>query len=249
MVNRLWFILVACFLLPQFSSAREIPKYVNYVSDFADALSSNDQQKLNKRIKEISESTATEIAIVIESSLEGDNEFDRSLAFARTYKVGAEGMNTGVLIYVAMQEHKIFIQTADKTQGALTDYVVGLIIENSMKPEFREGNYYQGLSNAVESINEVLKGEFDPDKVVKKKKRKGISAFTIFIIILIVFFVLSRFGGGKGNGGFGRGGGYFLPGMLLGGGGGGWGGGRSGGGFGGFGGGGGFNGGGAGGSW
>jgi len=244
----LFWCLLVFFAGKSFSAqGAEIPPYVNYVNDFADVLSADEEQRLNTKIKMISDSSATEMAVVIEGSLNGLDEFDRSLDFARTYKVGAKGMNTGVLIYIAIKEHKIFIQTADKTQGALTDYVTKLIIDNSMKPEFRAENYYQGIDNAVESIYKVLKGEFDPGKVEKKKK--GSSLKFIFFVIVIILIILSRLGGGS-NGGFGRGGGYFLPGMLLGGGGRGWGGGgSSGGGFGGFGGGGGFNGGGAGGSW
>jgi uncharacterized protein len=251
MGNRL-LVLLACFawiILPVYSQSSEVPAYINYVSDFAGVLAENEQQALNTRIKEISDSSATQIAVVIEPSLDGNSPEDRSLAFARTYKVGAKGMNTGVLIYIAMQEHQIFIQTADHTQGALTDYIAKMIIERGMKPDFKAGNYYQGISNAVESINDVLKGEFKPDKI--KKRKKGISIPLIVLIIFIVIFVLSRFGGGR-NGGLSSGGGYFLPWLLLGGGGGrgGFGGGgSSGGGFGGFGGGGGFNGGGAGGSW
>lgn len=248
MGNRILVWLTFFVLFTTSLKAQDIPAFINYVSDFADVLSTEEEQMLNARIKTISDSSATEIAIVTETSLNGKSEFDRSLAFARAYKVGAEGLNSGVLIYVAIEDRKIFIQTADKTQGALTDYITELIIERSIKPEFKARNYYQGLSNAVESIDQVLKGEFNPDKVVKKKK-KG-SVFSILFIVILVLIIMSIFGKGGGNGGINRGGGYFLPGMLLGGGFGGGGGGSSGGGgFGGFGGGGGFNGGGAGGSW
>lgn len=241
-------LLLLCILFAGNLFSAEVPAFVNYVNDFANVLNEGEERALNERIKQIKDSSQTEIAVVTESSLNGLSEFDRSLDFARTYKVGAKGMNTGVLIYIAIAEHKIFIQTADKTQGELTDYIAAMIIDRSMKPEFRNENYYQGISNAVESINQVLKGEFKPGEL--RKRKKGTSVFFIFGVIMIVVYILSRFGGGR-NGGFMRGGGYFLPGMLMGGGGRGWGGGGSsgGGGFGGFGGGGGFNGGGAGGSW
>lgn len=192
-------------------SSSEIPAYINYVSDFGNALSDQEEQMLNAQIKQIKDSSVTEIAIVIESSLNGADVFDRSLAFARAYKVGGEGVNSGVLIYVAIQEHKIFIQTADKTQGALTDLISKMIIDNSITPEFKAGNYYQGLANGVSSIGEVLRGEFNPDKVIKKRSRSSNPLF-VLIAIVVIFFILSKFGGGK-NGGINRGGGYFLPGI------------------------------------
>lgn len=240
-----------CFLVQVSSyaqSAADVPAYIDYVNDFADVLSDQEEQVLNSKIKAIKDSTVTEIAIVIESNLNGQSEFDRSLAFARAYKVGGEGVNSGVLIYVAINDRKTFIQTANGTQGELTDYISSLIIDRSMKPEFRAGNYYEGLDNAVESVGQTLNGEFDPSRLKKKSKPES-NPLIMLVIIMFVLIVLSKFGGGK-NGGINRGGGYLLPWMLLGGGGGnGFGGGSSGGGFGGFGGGGGFNGGGAGGSW
>ncbi len=165
--------------------------------------------------------------------------------FIRAYKVGDAQLNSGVLIYLAVKDRKIFIQTADKTQGALTDYTTKLIIDRSITPEFKAGNYYQGLDNGVTSIFQVLNGEF---KEPPKKNKTGQSLIVLLIIIVVVITILSRFGGG-GNGGYNNRGGYNFPNIWLGGGGFGGGGGSSGGGFGGFGGGGGFNGGGAGGSW
>lgn len=248
-----WLLGILICLLVQVSSyaqnSAEVPAYINYVSDFANVLSDQEEQALNAKIKEIKDGTVTEIAVVTEATLDGKSAFDRSLAFARAYKVGGAGVNSGVLIYIAIQDRAIFIQTADKTQGALTDYISKLIIERSMKPEFRAGNYYQGLDNAVESIGQTLRGEFDPSKF-KKKQKPLANPLIMLVIIIVVLIILSKFGGGK-NGGINRGGGYFLPWMFMGGGGGsgGFGGGGSGGGFGGFGGGGGFNGGGAGGDW
>ncbi len=251
MGNRWLLSLAFCFLssLSLFSQVRkEVPPAVNFVSDFANVLSDEEEQILNAKIKAIRDSTVTEIAIVTEASLNGRDVFDRSMDFIRAYKVGVEGANSGVLIYVAVQDHKIFIQNADKTTGALTDIITKLIIDKRITPEFKSGNYFQGLDNGVDAIYQVLKGEFDPEKFKQKKKPSG--GLILLIIVILVLIVLSKFGGGK-NGGISRGGGYFLPGMLLGGGlgGGGFGGGGGGGGFGGFGGGGGFSGGGAGGSW
>jgi uncharacterized protein len=251
MGNKWWLGVLLCLFVQVSSYAQnsaDVPAYINYVNDFANVLSDEQEQALNAKIKAIKDSTVTEIAIVIESNLNGQSEFDRSLAFARAYKVGGEGVNSGVLIYIAIDDRKTFIQTANATQGELTDYISSLIIDRSMKPEFRAGNYYQGLDNAVESIGQTLNGEFDPAKV-KKKKKPMANPLIMLVIIIVVLIVLSKFGGGK-NGGINRGGGYLLPWMLMGGGGGGgFGGGGSSGGFGGFGGGGGFNGGGAGGSW
>lgn len=227
----------------------KLPSPVGFVNDFAGVLDGNDRAALEAFLQAYKDSSGNEIAIVIESSLNGGDEFQRSLDYARNWKIGEEGVNNGVLIYIAIEDHKIFIQTADKTQGVMTDYVTKLIIEEDIAPEFKKGNYSQGLYNGAVAITKVLAGEFKPPKH-KAGKGKHIP-FAGLIIVIIIFIIISRINRRNRGGGLGRRGLYTFPDIWLGGGGrGGWGGGSSGGGgFGGFGGGGGFNGGGAGGSW
>jgi uncharacterized protein len=246
-MNKLFLFISLSLSLFLNAQTNNLPKSVGYVNDFAGLLKSEEISELNKNLKTYEDSTSTQIAIVIESTLNGSDEFNRSLAFAREWQIGQAGKNNGVLIYFVIQERKIFIQTADKTQGVLTDYLSKLIIEKSILPSFRNGDYYQGLVNGVTSIQQALVGEFKPDS--NEKKPRKFPFLMVILIIVILFIMISRNNRNNG-GGINRRGIYPFPlgGGWMGGGGFG-GGGSSGGGWGGFGGGGGFNGGGAGGSW
>lgn len=239
------FLIAFAFLFSFAINGQDIPKPTLPANDYANILQPSELASLNKVLIDYQDSTTNQIAICIEKSLNGRDEFSRSLAIARAWGIGEAGKNNGVLIYLSIDDRKAFIQSADKTQGVLTDYITRLIIEKSLVPELKQGNYYQGLLNTVESIQQVLAGEFDNTKA--KKPRSVLSIIIFFIVIVIVMSLLSR--GNKNNGGgINRGGVYPFPFPMMGGGGfgGGGGGGSS---WGGFGGGGGFNGGGAGGSW
>lgn len=246
-MNKLILLFVFCFsfLSPFAQNENTVPNYKGFVNDFANVLTPEEVQGLNQFLLSYEDSTSTQIAVCIEKSLNGRDEFNRSLEIVRTWKVGQAGVNNGVLIYIAIEERKIFIQTADKTQGVLTDYETSFIIKNSISPEFKKGNYYQGISNGIVDIISVLGGEFN--KSQKPSKGSIVPIIIFLVLIFIVVFIISR--NNKNNGGgLSRRGFYPFP---MGGGGGSWGGGSGGGGgsWGGFGGGGGFNGGGAGGGW
>jgi uncharacterized protein len=209
---------------------KPVPAYTGHLNDFAGLLKEEEKAQLESQLMAYEDSTSTQIAVVIEQNLNGRDVYQRAMDFARGWEVGQKEKRNGVVMYFAVDDRLIAIATADKTQGALGDGETGSIIRNVIRPEFKKGNYYLGISNGITAIGEALEGEFSPDKHQKKKSR---SAFIyIIIVIFIVLYLLSKFGGGR-NGGYSRGGGYFLPG----------------GGWGGFGGGGGFNGGGATGSW
>ena len=247
----------------------EIPRSTDQlVNDFAGMMTSSQQAELTQMLNAYARETSTQIAVVTEASLEGQDVFDRSLAIAQGWGVGgSEDRDNGVLIYVARDDRKIFIQTGYGVEGFLNDAQAGRIIRNIMTPAFRKGDFYAGISGAAQAIMKAGEGEYVADQV-PEQRTGGIPPFYVFLFIFIIFMLLNRFGnrhdddddddGGYWRGGHydghprrrRRGGGWFiLPGGFGGGGGGGGGGfGGGGGGFGGFGGGG-FGGGGAGGGW
>ncbi len=252
-------ILICLLLLPFLLAAKEVPPAPNppkLVNDYVGLLSGGEVQALEQKLVAYDDSTSTQIAIVIEQSLEGDDVFDYSNRLARSWGIGREGKNNGVLIYVAISDRKLWIQTGRGAEGFLPDVLAKRIIERIITPNFRQQNYYQGLDQATEAIMLAGKGEY----VNEDAGQEGEIPFPVILIFLILFIVIiiiiSKGGGGGGGyhrrGRYDSGGGWIIfgPGGGSGwsGGGGGGGGWSGGGGFGGFGGGD-FGGGGAGGSW
>lgn len=253
--------LIGLLVLPFFAVAKEVPPAPNppkLVNDFAGILSSNEVAALEQKLVAYDDSTSTQIAIVIEESIDGDDVFDYSYRLATAWGIGRQGKNNGILIYVAIADRKLWIQTGYGTEGFLPDAMAKRIIERIIAPNFRSQNYYQGLDQATSAIIQLGNGEYVNDDPQSGSGNLPFPVILIFLVLFIVIMIIiSKGGGGNGGGGgyyrrgrYDSGGGWvFFPGG--GGGGGGWsggGGGFGGGGFGGFGGGG-FGGGGAGGSW
>jgi uncharacterized protein len=218
-------------------------------------LSNIEAEALERKLVAYDDSTSTQVAIVIEESLEGDDIFDYSYRLAESWGIGRQGKNNGILIYLAMSDRKLYIQTGYGAESFLTDAMSKRIIDQVIVPNFRQQSYYQGLDRATDIIIKLGSGEYTNEEM-GEGEAVPVFVIIVFIILFIVIIILiSR--GGRGGGGYYRGGRYDSGGgwIIMGpGSGGGWsgGGGSSGwgggGGFGGFGGGG-FGGGGAGGSW
>ncbi|MEL7124208.1 MAG: TPM domain-containing protein, partial [Bacteroidota bacterium] len=194
--------------------------------------------------------------IVIDRSLEGEDIFGYSYALARAWGIGREGRDNGILIYIAIDDRRIFIQTGYGAEGFLPDVMAGRIIDQVISPAFRNNQYYQGLDRATNVIMDLGSGTYVND-LPDRDFPPVLAVLTIIILLLVLMNIFRNRGGGDGGGYYrdgrydweprarGRGGWMYFPGD----GGGGWtNSGGGGGGFGGFGGGG-FGGGGAGGSW
>lgn len=228
------------------ANAKEVPPKPNpprLVNDFAGVLSAEENQALESKLLAYSDSTSTQIAIVIENSLEGDDDFDYSQRLAETWQIGMKGKNNGLLIYVAIEDRKIRIQNGYGMEGSVPDALAKRIIEENIKPNFKQKLYYNGLNEATDLIMRAASGEYIND--LPRKRHKDSPPPLIVIIIIILFILFAIFRGRGGRGGRFYGGGPFIGTFGSGG----FSGGSSGGGgFGGFGGGS-FGGGGAGGSW
>jgi uncharacterized protein len=94
------------------------------------------------------DSTSTQIAVVIMQST-GDYDINQyGAALLRKWGIGSKEKNNGILVLVAMNDRKMSIQTGYGAEGALPDIVTQQIIQNDMKPRFKENDYYGGLDAA-----------------------------------------------------------------------------------------------------
>lgn len=220
--------------------------YSNYVNDYADVLNAQEERMLNTLLSDFEDSIGVQIAVVLEAE-SSEDAFDRAMFISRDWKIGNKGVNNGILVYLNIGGRKYHIVTADKTQGKLTDGIVGDIGRKSLVPYLKQQDYFNAIRETTYGLAIAIKGEFKGRTKNGKRKENIFGLFVPIVMFILIYLIFIRRGG---SGGYSRRG-FYTPPIFFGGsgfGGNGFGGGSSGG-FGGFGGGGGFNGGGAGGSW
>ena len=232
-------------------SAQDFPSPIGHVNDFANLLSRQEVQNLETKLRTYRDTTSNVIAIAIVESLQELPREEVATTLFNEWRMWEGERQNGVLILVAPNERQMQIEVGYGLEGAVTDLQAGRIVDEILRPNFREDNFYTGLQQATSVLMQLASGEYDAVDRATDDSGKS-SRFFLIIIIFIIIYTLSRAsGGGKGGGRrrhtLGAGGPIIWGGGGFSGGSGGFGGG----GFGGFGGGGGFGsgGGGAGGGW
>jgi uncharacterized protein len=238
-------------------SVDSLAKPTDYVSDFAHVLSPEAVTQLDSICAQLDHSQAnSQVAIVTVQTMNGDDAADYANRLEDKWKIGKKGSDKGVLVLLAVGDHKYRIDVGYGLEGILNDAKVG-DIGREMVPYLKSGNYDSAVTLAVGQVAQVIATDAGvtltnqpmPEAEPEPQEHSSpVLGKVILIIFLLIFFgggsifrmllgygLLSSIFGGGGRG-WGGGGGY------------GGGGGGGGGGFGGFGGGG-FGGGGAGGSW
>lgn len=234
------------------------PKYIPPVIDSTNTLSPTEFRLLTEKLQNYSDTTSTEILTIIIPTTKGENIGLLAPRWGHKWGIGQAKEDNGVLILLAKEDRKIWIAPGYGVEEKLTAGINGEIIRNIIIPEFKSGNFYEGLDKGTDAIFEVLNGTYKgvPKKQSRSRKGNRFGFLLIIIFIIIAISISKNRRGGGGNRGNRRRGFDIWDAIILsnlgrGGFGGGSGGGFGGGGFGGggFGGGGGFSGGGAGGSW
>jgi uncharacterized protein len=217
----------------------------NYANDYTSTFTKSELYTMNSSLKQFDDSTSNQLLFLMINSLQGYPLENYTYETAAKNKIGAQKKNNGVLFFVAKDDRKMRIEVGYGLEGALPDALASSILRNDVRPYFKKGEYYAGVSIGLDAIMKATRGEYTNDNETDENE---IKFPFVYIILILIFISLFRKRGGRGRGG------GLLPWLIIssmGGRGGGrssWGG--SGGGFGGFSGGGGsFGGGGASGSW
>jgi uncharacterized protein len=235
------------------------PNPPRLVNDLTGTLSASEVEQLEKKLLAYSDSTSTQVTIVLLGSVGPYDIADYAFQLGEQWGIGKKGKDNGVLILAAMKDRKIFIAPGRGMEGAITDALAKRIVTDMILPNFKMEAYYQGLDQATDMIFKLASGEYKADEVLSDGNSGGSILLILLLVFLFVILPLIKNRRDNNNHMGGRGGGVdfwttiMLANMLGGGGrssgGGSFGDFSSGGGsFGGFGGGS-FGGGGAGGSW
>jgi uncharacterized protein len=234
-------------------AAPKFPALTGRVVDDAHILSDATKTDLTEKLAALESKTSRQLVVVTIPSLDGYEISDYGYQLGRSWGIGQNKLNNGVLFIIAPNEHKTRIEVGYGLEPILTDAFSSVVIQTQVLPHFRQNDFDGGVTAGAVALIQQLSLETSQAEAraaaAEHQVRGGGGQDMPGWLVLLIFggifgflFFQSWLNPGRG----GRGGG-FGGGPYLGGGGGGW---SSGGGGGGFGGGGGsFGGGGSSGSW
>ncbi len=262
MMKRLRFILLGLLIMMLFSiqswaqgSIPQPPAENSYIFDYADMLEETDETQMRAVSAAIEKASGAEIVVVTVESLEGDTIENYANTLLRSWGIGQEEQDNGVLLLVnkenvlANRSGRVRIEVGYGLEGALPDGLSGRILDEYVLTAWESNDYSTGISQGYMAIAAVVAQEYgitiDQDEALKQlqnyqventESSSGGFPFELIVAIVILLIVFNRNKGNKGGRRYKSNTPTFW-GPFGGGGGGGFGGG--GGGFGGFGGGGG----------
>ena len=200
----LLFLTLICFnqtTLAQFEIP-EKPKFQTSVYDYFKLLSPSEKTSLEEKLIRYSDSTSTQIVVVIISSTEGENINYLGAQWGEKWGIGQEKEDNGVLVILARDDRRIAINTGIGVEHLLTDAMSRRIIERDIIPYFKQNDYYGGLNSGVDAIFKVLTGAYKNNNQSNDSSFLPIGIF-LFLFLIFIIFIIAISAGRKGGGGKG----------------------------------------------
>ena len=163
-------VLLVC--LPGVAAALAVPPTPTDIPivDQTNTLSTDQKNTLAATIAAETQKSGNQIAVLIIPSLQGDVLEEYSLNVLRTWGIGQKDKNNGVLLLVALDDHKLRIEVGYGLEGALTDARSSQIIRNDITPLFKQSKYYEGISLGLSQIIKAVHNEYVASPEPKQSK-------------------------------------------------------------------------------
>ncbi|WP_313484694.1 TPM domain-containing protein [Acinetobacter variabilis] len=140
---------------------RDLPSMNEPVIDQANLLTAAEKQQLSQRIINLYQAGKAQIGVVIVPTTGQEDIFDYSMRVADRWQLGSKEHDNGLLMTIAVNDHRIQILTGYGLEGVLPDIVAGRIINNNITPLFKQGQYAQGIDAGLAEIERIL--NLDPE--------------------------------------------------------------------------------------
>ena len=90
---------------------------------------------------------------------------------ADAWKLGRKGVDDGAILMVAKNDRRVRIEVGYGLEGALPDAIANRIIDETITPHFKQGDYDGGIEAGVDQMISVVDGEPLPEPDQKWENR------------------------------------------------------------------------------
>jgi uncharacterized protein len=174
-------------------AAKAVPFLAARVNDLAGIVPQPARDRLETQIQDLERRTGAQVAVLTVDSLEGDTIEDFAVRVFQTWKLGRRGVDDGALFVVARQERRMRIEVGYGLEDRLTDARSRQILDDIVRPHFRNGDFGAGIQAGVDAIGATIERAALPEPPRARSKEFGGSNVGLLFFGLIFLVVIGTF--------------------------------------------------------
>ena len=166
-----------------------IPKLESRVTDLTGTLTAAEQSQIEQTLAAFEQRKGTQIAVLLVKTTQPEEIEQYSIRVVEAWKLGRKKSDDGALLLLAIDDHRARIEVGYGLEGSLTDVMAHRIIDDTMRPLLKQGQYAAAISAGVAQIIRIADGEQLPPPDTHWQGSPQVR--NLLPVLFIAFFVIS----------------------------------------------------------
>jgi uncharacterized protein len=163
-----------------------VPPLTGRVIDLTGTLSGGAVNRLETELADFEAKKGSQIAVLIVPSTQPEEIEQYGIRVAEQWKLGRKGVDDGAILLVAKDDRQVRIEVGYGLEGALSDAISNRIIDETIRPHFKSGDYDAGVEAGVKQMISVADGEPLPAPDRRWEHKSGMGNLLPLGLVLVV---------------------------------------------------------------
>lgn len=189
-IRSLFLSLLGCCWVAVAAAELAVPELRERVTDLTGTLDATQRQALETKLATFEQERGSQLAVLLVPSTQPETIEQYSIRVTDTWKLGRKESDDGVLLLVAKDDRAVRIEVGQGLEGVLPDAITKRIIEETIVPRFRDGDFAGGIEAGADQILGLVRGEALPEPAPRRAAFGGsFSGDAIGLLLVGAIFV------------------------------------------------------------
>ncbi|MFT3848899.1 MAG: TPM domain-containing protein [Propionivibrio sp.] len=180
MLRRLtfWLVALACWLAATAWAEVPVPPLAARVTDLTATLSAEQAGALEARLQQLEAASSAQAAVLLVPTTQPESIEQYSMRVVEAWKLGHKASSSGdpsaadqgLLLLVAKNDRKVRIEVGYGLEGRIPDAIARRIIDETITPRFKQGDFAGGLMAGVQHLAGLIVGADEASPAVRERR-------------------------------------------------------------------------------
>lgn len=148
-------LLLASLSLP--AAAQDFPKLTGRVVDGANIIPPAEEAELTAKLEALEQQTSRQLVVATVPDMGGLEIEDYGYRLGRSWGIGQKESDNGAILLVAPNQRRVRVEVGTGLEPILTDAFSNRVVEETIIPRFRAGDFPGGIGAGTDALIAQLK--------------------------------------------------------------------------------------------